>query len=186
VENQEEIFKELKEIGIGEEELVYALKKAKGIIYGYAMEYKAVKLLMDMGFKEVKLVDMPTHDIEAEKENKTFFIEVKASKRSPTKNYSAHKLAMMASLKGNHLTLIMGDNVRLVETKEILSKPKRLLYEFLLALSNENKEEIVRMMKNQDYREVIMSYNQVIKENLIRVKDNQLREFLLSVLQLIS
>jgi len=146
------------ELGLDEDELKYALRKAKGVIIGYAMEYRAIKILRQMGFKDIKLVTSPTHDIEAVRDNKKYYIEVKASKYSPTKHYTAWKIAMIALLDGEHYTLIMKNGeYRLVETKNILSKPKRQLLEYLLEIKSDRyKQEKIQ----EQYKEVVEWFKQ--------------------------
>ena len=77
------------EYGFTDDELQYAVNRAKGIIMGFAMEYRARIVLESMNFVNIRSVDLPTHDIEAERDGNKYFVEVKASKRSPTKEYSA-------------------------------------------------------------------------------------------------
>ncbi|MEM0113571.1 MAG: hypothetical protein QW253_03155, partial [Metallosphaera sp.] len=112
--NALELLKE--QYGFSEDEIEYAIDRAKGIIMGFAMEYRARLVLESMNFVNIKSVDLPTHDIEAERDGNKYFIEVKATKRSPTKEYSAYKLAMIAKLDGTHLTLMMTPKPNLVIT----------------------------------------------------------------------
>jgi len=146
------------ELGLDEDELEYALRKAKGVIIGYAMEYRAVKILRQMGFKDIKLVTSPTHDIEAVKDGKKCYIEVKASKYSPTKHYTAWKIAMIALLDGEHYTLIMKNGeYALVRTRSILSKPKQQLFDCLLEIKNNGyKQKTVQ----EQYKEVVEWFKQ--------------------------
>lgn len=76
----------ISEYGFDEEEINYALMRAKGIIFGFAMEYRARKILQDMNFENIRSVDMPTHDIEAEKDGVKYYVEVKASKNLQLEN----------------------------------------------------------------------------------------------------
>ncbi len=153
--------KTLSELGIevNEDELEYALRKARGIIIGYAMEYRAVKILRQLGFQDIKLVTSPTHDIIALKNGQKYYIEVKASKYSPTKHYTAWKIAMIALLEGEHYTLIIRDNeYRLEKTINILSKPKQQLYRALLKIKKGEKPENIP----EQYREVVEWFKQQI------------------------
>lgn len=127
--------------GFTDDELEYAVNRAKGILMGFAMEYRARLVLKSMNFINIKSVDLPTHDIEAERDGNKYFVEVKATKRSPTKEYSAYKLAMIAKLTGTHLTLLMTPKPNLLVTEEVLSEPKKVLLNFFrLALNNKTDE----------------------------------------------
>jgi len=81
--NTLQVLKE--QYGFTEEELEYAINRARGIIMGFAMEYRARMVLESMNFVNIRSVDLPTHDLEAERDGNKYFVEVKASKRSPTK-----------------------------------------------------------------------------------------------------
>ncbi|MUN29257.1 hypothetical protein [Sulfuracidifex metallicus] len=158
------------EYNFSDEELEYALSRAKGIIFGFAMEYRARRILEDMKFTNIRSVDMPTHDIEADKEGQTFYIEVKATKRSPTKEYSAYKIAMIATLDGPHLTLLMKPEPSLLVTEEILSEPKRILLRFFRLIYEGKTEDILTFIEDTHNREVISSYGKVIKNVTSRMK----------------
>ncbi len=158
------------EYNFSDEEMEYALSRAKGIIFGFAMEYRARRILEDMNFNNIRSVDMPTHDIEAEKEGKTFYIEVKASKKSPTKEYSAYKIAMIASLDGPHLTLLMKPVPTLLVTEDILSEPKRILLKFFKLLYEGKTEDILYFVEDTHNREIITSYGKVIKNVTSKMK----------------
>ncbi len=158
------------EYNFSEEEMEYALSRAKGIIFGFAMEYRARRILEDMKFTNIRSVDMPTHDIEAEKDGKTFYIEVKASKKSPTKEYSAYKIAMIASLDGPHLTLLMKPEPSLLVTEDILSEPKRILLKFFKLLYEGKTEDVLLFIEDSHNREIITSYGKVIKSVTSRMK----------------
>ncbi|TRM74692.1 hypothetical protein DJ523_04325 [Sulfolobus sp. E5] len=146
-----------------EEEINYALMRAKGIIIGFAMEYRARKVLQQFNFENIKSVDMPTHDIEAYKDGVKYYVEVKASKKSPTREYSAYKIAMIALLDSIHLTLTMIPKPNLLVTEEILSEPKRILYRFFRLLYAKQYDEIKVFLENEKNREVLSSYYTVIK-----------------------
>ena len=149
--------------GLSEEDIEYAIEKAKGIILGFAMEYKAIRVLEDMNFKNIKYVDLPTHDIEAEKCGQKYYIEVKASSKSPTKEYSAHKLAMIAMLNGIHLTLVMKPSPHLFNTEEILSVPKRVLFNFFKYAYQGDTESLKALLSDEKTREILLSYERIIK-----------------------
>ncbi len=151
-------FSEL-DIEVDEDELRYALRKAKGIIIGYAMEYRAMKILKQLGFQDIKLVTSPTHDIVATRNGQKYYIEVKASKYSPTKHYSAWKIAMIALLDGEHYTLIVRDNeYHLEKTINILSSPKQQLYKALVKIKKGEKPDETP----EQYRDVIEWFKQQI------------------------
>ncbi|MCG2909943.1 MAG: hypothetical protein RXQ80_01785 [Sulfolobaceae archaeon] len=155
---------EIKEIyGLTDEELEYAIEKAKGIILGYAMELRAIKVLESMNFRNIRYVDLPTHDLEAEKCGNRYYIEVKASKKSPTREYSAHKLAMIAMLDGTHLTLVMNPSPHLFETEDILSEPKRILYRFFKYAYKGETESLKSLISDEKYKVILSNYQRVIK-----------------------
>jgi hypothetical protein len=155
---------EIKEIyGLTDEELEYAIEKAKGIILGYAMELRAIKVLESMNFRNIRYVDLPTHDLEAEKCGNRYYIEVKASKKSPTREYSAHKLAMIAMLDGTHLTLVMKPSPHLFETEDILSEPKRILYRFFKYAYKGETESLKSLINDEKYKVILSNYQRVIK-----------------------
>ncbi|QGA53520.1 hypothetical protein GFS03_02395 [Sulfolobus sp. E5-1-F] len=159
-----DLIHELKsEYGFDEDEINYALSRARGIIFGFAMEYRARRILQEMHFENIKSVDMPTHDIEAEKDGIKYYVEVKASKKSPTREYSAYKVAMIALLDGVHLTLSMIPRPNLLLTEEILSEPKRILYRFFKLAYTKQSEELKVFLENEKNREVLDSYSNVIK-----------------------
>lgn len=158
------------EYNFSDEELEYALSRAKGIIFGFAMEYRARRILEEMKFTNIRSVDMPTHDIEADKEGQTFYIEVKATKRSPTKEYSAYKIAMIATLDGPHLTLLMKPEPILLVTEKILSEPKRILLRFFKLIYEGKTEDILTFIEDTHNREIISSYGKVIKNVTSRMK----------------
>ena len=147
------------------EEIEYALKKARGIIIGYAMEYRALKILEKKGFKNIKLVTAPTHDIEAVKDNKKYYIEVKASRYNPTKHYTAWKIAMITLLDGEHYTLIIRPKSKpiLKPTQETLSPPKRILYQILQAIKNKDLETLKRLIERQETNTILKQYTRTIK-----------------------
>ncbi|MEM0130603.1 MAG: hypothetical protein QW232_05065 [Saccharolobus sp.] len=151
------------EYGFDEEEINYALTRAKGIIFGFAMEYRARKILQQLNFENIKSVDMPTHDIEAEKNGVKYYVEVKASKKSPTREYSAYKVAMIAFLDGIHMTLLMVPKPTLLLTEDILSEPKRVLYRFFKLVYTRQFEELKIFLDNDKNRVIINSYLNVIK-----------------------
>ncbi|MEM4046238.1 MAG: hypothetical protein QXI65_00785 [Metallosphaera sp.] len=162
--NALELLKE--QYGFSEDEIEYAIDRAKGIIMGFAMEYRARLVLESMNFVNIKSVDLPTHDIEAERDGNKYFIEVKATKRSPTKEYSAYKLAMIAKLDGTHLTLMMTPKPNLVITEEILSEPKKILFNFFrLALNNKN-DELKRFLEDERNKKIVRSYDKVVLSTL--------------------
>ena len=157
-------IEELKEkYGLTDEEIEYALSRAKGIILGFAMELRAIKVLEDMSFTNIKYVDLPTHDIEAEKCGNKYYIEVKASKKSPTREYSAYKLAMIAMLDGIHLTLVMNPTPHLYNTEEILSEPKRVLLHFFQYAYRGDIEGLKSLINSEKARMILLAYNRVIK-----------------------
>ncbi|EZQ10798.1 hypothetical protein [Candidatus Acidianus copahuensis] len=158
------------EYGISDDELDFAIGRAKGIVLGFAMEFRARKILEDMNFVNVKSVDLPTHDIEAEKDGEKFFIEVKASKKSPTKEYSAYKIAMIAKLNGTHLTLLMRPNPNLLYTKDILSEPKRILLEFFKLLFSSDYEDLELFLEDYKKRSIVASYGKVIQHYVQEMK----------------
>lgn len=153
----------LKDLDLTNEELEYALRKAKGIILGFAMEYRAAQFLRNMGYERVTTVDMPSHDIEAKLKGETFYIEVKASRYSPTKEYSGHKIGMIVELGDRHLTLTMTPEPRIMKTLEILSPPKRLLYDFLTSVK-QNDLEKMRSILTEENIKVLKTYSRVILE----------------------
>ena len=157
------------------EEIEYALRKARGIIIGYAMEYRALKILEKQGFKNIKLVTEPTHDIEATKNNKKYYIEVKASRYNPTKHYTAWKIAMITMLDGEHYTLIMRpDNKPLLKpTQEILSPPKKTLYQILRAIKNKDLAMLRRLVKNKENIETLKQYIRTIKWFTEKIRKQQ-------------
>lgn len=158
------VIEELKNAyGLSEEDIEYAIEKARGIILGFAMEYKAIRVLEDMDFKNIKYVDLPTHDIEAEKFGQKYYIEVKASKKSPTREYSAHKLAMIAMLDGTHLTLVMKPTPHLFNTEEILSFPKRVLFNFFKYAYRGDLENLKALLSDEKAREILVNYGRIIK-----------------------
>ncbi|MDT7860646.1 MAG: hypothetical protein RRA45_00275 [Saccharolobus sp.] len=170
----------ISEYGFDEEEINYALMRAKGIIFGFAMEYRARKILQDMNFENIRSVDMPTHDIEAEKDGVKYYVEVKASKKSPTREYSAYKVAMIALLDGIHLTLVMIPKPNLLLTEEILSEPKRILYRFFRLAYMKQIEELKIFLENEKNREVLSSYSNVIKTIYDRYHLHVLSDFIQS------
>lgn len=169
------------EFGFTDEELDYALYRAKGIIFGFAMEYRAKKILEEMSFTNIQFVNLPTHDLEAEKDGVKYFIEVKATKRSPTKEYSAYKIAMMAKLNGSHLTLVMIPKPNLVPTEEILSRPKRVLYEFFKLVFRGDIERLNEFLKDDGNKSILSTYGKVIKHFLGRLNDKNSLEIVRSI-----
>jgi predicted RecB family endonuclease len=161
----------INEYGFTDEEINFALERAKGIIFGFAMEYRARKVLENYNFTNIKSVNLPTHDIEAEKDGEKYYIEVKASKKSPTKEYSAYKIAMIAQLHGIHLTLVMLPSPRLYLTEEILSEPKRVLFEFFKMLFNNENDKLKEFLANDKNRKIVESYNKVITHYFPEIKD---------------
>ncbi|MCY0859128.1 MAG: hypothetical protein OWQ54_01725 [Sulfolobaceae archaeon] len=158
------VLDEIKEeYGFSDEEIEFALNRAKGILVGFAMEYRAINFLKSMNFDNIRYVDLPTHDFEAEKDGKTYFIEVKASKKSPTKEYSPYKVAMIAMLKGTHLTLLMKPSPLLIITEDILSEPKRVLFEIFKSAFEENYEMLQKLISDDRNKEIIKNYVRVIK-----------------------
>lgn len=151
------------EFGFSDEEIEFALNRAKGILIGFAMEYRAMNLLKRMNFENIKYVDMPTHDLEAEKDGKKYFIEVKASKKSPTKEYSPYKVAMIAMLDGTHLTLLMKPSPMLMVTEDILSEPKKILFETFKSALYENYEALQKILNDNRNFEILRSYNKVFR-----------------------
>ncbi|QKR00509.1 hypothetical protein GWK48_09105 [Metallosphaera tengchongensis] len=154
------------EYGFTDDELEYGVSRAKGIIMGFAMEYRARLVLESMNFINVKYVDLPTHDIEAEKNGSKYYVEVKASKRSPTKEYSAYKLAMIAKLSGTHLTLLMTPKPTLLNTEDILSEPKRILLNFFRLAINNKDDELKKFLEDEKNKKIILSYDKVIASTL--------------------
>lgn len=148
---------------LSDDELEYALEKAKGIILGYAMEYKAIRVLEKMNFTNVKYVDLPTHDLEAERCGEKYYIEVKASRKSPTKEYSAHKIAMIAMLDGIHLTLVMKPSPHLFNTEDILSFPKKILLNFFRSAYRGDVEKLKEMISDEKTRTVLLGYERIIR-----------------------
>ncbi|AAY80329.1 hypothetical protein [Sulfolobus acidocaldarius] len=158
------ILEELRqEYDLTDDEIEYAIDKARGIILGFAMEMKAMKVLQDMNFMNVKYVDLPTHDIEAEKDGSKYYVEVKATKKSPTREYSAHKIAMIARLDGTHLTLVMTPSPHLFNTEEVLSEPKRLLFNVFRYIYSNNVEKLKEITSDDKYKTILSSYEKVIK-----------------------
>ncbi len=147
------------------EEIEYALKKARGIIIGYAMEYRALRILEKQGFKDLKLVAAPTHDIEATRNGKKYYIEVKASRYNPTKHYTSWKIAMITLLNGEHYTLIIRpDNKPVLKpTKEILSLPKKTLYSLLKAIKNKDIEQLRKLANQPETKKTLKQYSRTIK-----------------------
>ena len=165
--------KVLDELELEDNELEYAIRKARGIILGYAMEYRAVNILKKMGFQQIKLVTSPTHDIEAVRDEKKYYIEVKASKYSPTRHYTAWKIAMIVLLDGEHYTLtIRGDNYKLEKTRDILSKPKQQLYDYLVKLKEANTVEGLEKQLEQ-YKNVIEWFKQQLTIRKLQEKQSQ-------------
>ncbi|BDC18093.1 hypothetical protein HS5_09830 [Acidianus sp. HS-5] len=161
----------INEYGFTDEEINFALERAKGIIFGFAMEYRARKVLEEYNFTNIKSVNLPTHDIEAEKDGEKYYVEVKASKKSPTKEYSAYKIAMIAQLHGIHLTLVMLPSPKLYITEEILSEPKRVLLEFFKILFNNESEKLKEFLSNDKNRKIVESYSKVIVHYSPEIKD---------------
>ncbi|ARM75145.1 hypothetical protein [Acidianus manzaensis] len=170
------------EFGFTDEELNFALDRAKGMILGFAMEYRARKVLEELNFTNIKSVDLPTHDIEAEKDGVKYFIEVKASKKSPTKEYSAYKIAMMAKLNGVHLTLVMIPKPNLMPTEEILSKPKRVLYEFFKIFFSGNSSQLKEFLEDNNNKTILLSYDKVISHYIQEIPKNNSFEIVRSIL----
>jgi hypothetical protein len=168
----------MREYNLTEEELEFALNKAKGIIYGYAMEFRAIRILEKYNFTNIKYVDMPTHDIEAEKNGMKFYIEVKATSKSPTKEYSPHKVIMIGLLDGEHLTLLMKPKELLVPTRQILSEPKLILYEFVKNRSN--YEFLQKFLGNPKYLGVLKGYYKALKDFSYILPENILEVLRLS------
>lgn len=160
--------------GLSEQDIEYAIEKAKGIILGFAMEYKAIRVLEDMHFDNVKYVDLPTHDIEAEKSGQKYYIEVKASSKSPTKEYTAHKIAMIAMLDGIHLTLIMKPTPKLLMTEEILSEPKKILLNFFKYAYKGETESLKMLLSDDKTKEVLLGYERIIKTYITKYKEDSL------------
>lgn len=160
--------------GLSDEDIEYAIERAKGIILGFAMEYKAIRVLEDMDFKNVRYVDLPTHDIEAEKLGKKYYIEVKASKKSPTKEYSAHKLAMIAMLDGIHLTLVMKPSPHLFSTEDVLSTPKKILLNFFKYAYQGDIENLKTLLNDDKTREVLHGYGRIIKTYVTKYSEESL------------
>ncbi|WP_054837069.1 hypothetical protein [Metallosphaera hakonensis] len=152
--------------GFTDDELEYAVNRAKGILMGFAMEYRARLVLKSMNFINIKSVDLPTHDIEAERDGNKYFVEVKATKRSPTKEYSAYKLAMIAKLTGTHLTLLMTPKPNLLVTEEVLSEPKKVLLNFFRLALNNKTDELKKFLEDEKNKKIIQSYDKVILSTL--------------------
>lgn len=152
--------------GFTDEELEYAVNRARGIIMGFAMEYRARMVLESMNFVNIRSVDLPTHDLEAERDGNKYFVEVKASRRSPTKEYSAYKLAMIARLDGIHLTLLMTPRPSLLLTEEVLSEPKRILLNFFKLALNNRLEELKQFLEDEKNKKIVMSYDKVVQAYL--------------------
>ena len=91
---------------------------------------------------------------------------MKASKRSPTKEYSAYKLAMIARLAGTHLTLLMMPRPSLVVTEDILSEPKKILLNFFRLALNKRTDELRKFLEDERNRKIIQSYDRVILSTL--------------------
>ncbi|AWR96666.1 hypothetical protein DFR86_03250 [Acidianus sulfidivorans JP7] len=178
-----ETLKELKnEYGLTDEELDFALNRAKGMIFGFAMEYRARKVLEELNFSNIVSVDLPTHDLEAEKDGIKYFIEVKASKKSPTKEYSAYKIAMIAKLNGIHMTLVMIPKPNLMPTEEILSKPKRVLYEFFKLFYNGDTRKLRLFLEDANNKAILLSYDKVISHYIQEIPENTSFEIIRSIL----
>ncbi|MEM0374237.1 MAG: hypothetical protein QXV69_05765 [Sulfolobaceae archaeon] len=157
------ILEKLKnELLLSDAEIEFAINKAKGILLGYAMEYRACKILERYNFKNIKYVNLPTHDIEAEKEGEKYYIEVKATSKSPTREYTAHKVVMIALLDGTHLTLLMKPKEELYLTRQILSEPKRVLYDFFKTLRTRGEVEAIRFIENPIHYNILKSYQRVL------------------------
>ncbi|AWR93325.1 hypothetical protein [Acidianus brierleyi] len=171
----------MEEFGFTDDEISYALDKAKGIILGFAMEYRARQVLESMNFINVKSVDLPTHDIEAEKDGRRYFIEVKATKKSPTKEYSAYKIAMIAKLGGTHLTLLMTPKPTLYLTEDILSEPKRILLKFFRLIFAEDLVDLKDFLDNDKNRKIVTSYEKVISSYLDKIPNENLLDIVKSV-----
>ncbi len=152
----------INEYGFTDEEINFALERAKGIIFGFAMEYRARRVLEEYNFTNIKSVNLPTHDIEAEKDGEKYYVEVKASKKSPTKEYSAYKIAMIAQLHGIHLTLVMLPSPKLYITEDILSEPKKILLEFFKMLFNNEDKKLKEFLSDDKNRKIVESYSKVI------------------------
>ncbi|MBW9140866.1 MAG: hypothetical protein K1T65_04065 [Candidatus Aramenus sp.] len=172
----------MQEFGLTDEEISYALDKAKGIILGYAMEYRARKVLEDLSFTNIRSVDLPTHDIEAEKDGHKYFIEVKASKRPPTKEYSAYKIAMIARLDGTHLTLLMTPKPTIFLTEDVLSEPKRILLKFFRLLFWGDLSEVKTFLDDDRNRKVVANYGRVVSEYANKIPNESLLQIVRSVL----
>ncbi len=147
---------------LSDEELEYAIRKAWGIIIGYAMEYRAKKILEELGFKDIKLVDAPTHDLEATLNGEKVLIEVKSAK-SPTRSYSANKILLISKLNNPHYTLIVRSNgYELKRTEEILSPPKRLLLELLRAINAGDQDKVNEILSTREARRLLQPYKPLI------------------------
>lgn len=160
---------------LDKDELEYALRKARGIIIGYAMEYRAFKILENQGFQNVELVMAPTHDIEAVKNGKKYYIEVKASRYNPTKHYTAWKIAMITLLEGEHYTLMLRPGYKPVlrPTQEILSHPKKTLYWILKAIKNKDLDKLRKLIEKKENREILKQYSRTIKWFTEKIKQQQ-------------
>jgi hypothetical protein len=154
----------MEQYGLTEEDLDFALRRAKGILLGYAMEHKAFRVLTSLDFQDVRFVDKPTHDFEAVKGGDKYYIEVKATKRSPTKEYSAHKLAMIATLDGIHATLVMKPEPKLYVTEEILSEPKRILLRFFRELYKGDQESLKVFLSDEKVLSTLANYKRVLQQ----------------------
>ncbi len=159
------ILEELKrEYDLTDEDLEFALERAKGILLGYAMEHKAIRVLTSLNFQNIVFVDKPTHDFEAYKDGEKYYIEVKATSKSPTREYSAFKLAMIAALNGIHATLVMKPEPKLYLTEEILSEPKRVLLQFFKKLYEGNEEELLEFVRDEHNLKILMNYRRVLTQ----------------------
>ena len=159
------ILDELKnDYGLTDEDLEFALQRAKGILLGYAMEHKAIRVLTELNFENVVFVDKPTHDFEALKGGEKYYIEVKATKKSPTREYSAFKLAMIAALDGIHATLVMKPEPKLYLTEEILSEPKRVLLGFFRRLYEGDEDKLLEFVRDKRNLEILMNYRRVLTQ----------------------
>jgi hypothetical protein len=161
----------MKEYMLTQEDIDFALERAKGILLGYAMEHKAFRVLMSLDFKDVKFVDKPTHDFEALKDDEKYYIEVKATRKSPTKEYSAFKLAMIASLDGIHATLVMKPEPKLFVTEEILSEPKRILFRFFKELYKKDYDGLRALLSDEKAVEVLSQYRRVLQQYKISLDE---------------
>ncbi|BCU68368.1 hypothetical protein HS7_18050 [Sulfolobales archaeon HS-7] len=163
----------LKKLGLSEEEIDFAIERAKGIILGYAMEFRAKNLLEEWGYKEVIYVDLPTHDLEAVKDGERYYIEVKATNHSPTKEYSGFKLAMLVPLSKRHLTLVMRPEPKLYFTVEVLSKPKRELLEFMYNVITNNVDNLNILLREKEVLDNLKKYSSALKFFFNSTQDNE-------------